>query len=203
MLVMTQRGKTFPRQKSMIWVELSFEFLVCLNSVLKAKLGGHESPWNENVNVDLFRTNLLRLHSCCYKAPKQKTISKMSKIQNRDETSVIKFLECSKLIPQVREYYNPIRGINLLHSKTQHVSRFSQSTYCIQKKYFPGLGVKLSKILALGRYFGSWSHCPGEADSYVQAILHHVLLRNTALAIPSWTWVHTSKSFALCFIAII
>lgn len=141
---MTQRGKTFPRQNSMIWVELSFEFLVCLNSVLKAKLRGNESTLNENINMDLFWTNLLRSHSVCYKAPKLKTISKMSKIQNRDETSVIKFLECSKVIPQAREYYNPIRGINLLHSKTQHVFSFSQSTYCIQKKCFTELGVKLS-----------------------------------------------------------
>lgn len=145
MLVMTQRGKTFPRQNSMIWVELSSEFLVCLNSVLKVKLGGCESTRNENAYVDIFWINLLRLHNFFYKASKLKTISKMSKIQNRDKTSVIKFLECSKVIPQVMEHYNPIRSINLLHSKTQHVSRFSQSTHCIQKKYFTELGVKLIK----------------------------------------------------------
>lgn len=138
-----------------------------------------------------------------YKAPKQKTISKMSKIQSKDKTSVIKFLECSKVIPQVMEYHNPIRGIKLLHSKTQHVSSFSQSSYCIRTKYFIELGMKLGKILALGRYFGSWSHCPAETDSCFQENPHHVLFRTTALAIPSWIWVHISKSLAWCFIAII
>lgn len=36
---------------ALLWI------LVCLNSVLKAKLGGYESTWNEKVNVDLFWTN--------------------------------------------------------------------------------------------------------------------------------------------------
>lgn len=153
MLVMTQRGKTFSRQNSMIWVELSFEFLVCLNSVLKVKLGGYESTWNENINANIFWTNLLRLHSFFYKAPKQKTISKMSKIQNRHEISVIKFLECSKVFPQVREYYNPIRVLIFCTLKCS-LSLASHNPLTHTEEILYWAGSEVSKILASGRYFG-------------------------------------------------
>lgn len=122
------------------WYGWSFRLnsWVCLNLVLKAKLGGYEPTWNEKVNVDLFWINLSRLHSFSYKAPKQKSISKMNKTQNNDETFIINILGCSKIVPSTSPRILSFT-INLLH-----VSTFSQSSYNIRNKNITKLGVNLS-----------------------------------------------------------